>query len=351
MIYLCIFIIVIFLSRLAQGGRPNNVFFLFLAALPLILMAGYRDISVGSDTGAYPVQVYENRQNYEFNLISSIEPLYSFLGYVVYKMNGDFNTLLLLTHSLIIGFFCIGFWRLRNTAPLWLMMFFFCFLFYNMSLQLSRQSVAVAIVFWGSTYLMEKRIWIFLGAIVIGILFHKSAVTAILLIPFYYRESRKLQLLMLFGSIAGLLFYNIFLSNLTSVQVFEKYESYAEGAKFEGQLSSSEFIIRIVFLFVLYLWGGKKISSPVLTLFLMEFIINLFQIRSRFVGRMGMYIYVLYFFYLPLVMTSKQRNIKRILPIIKIAVFSITIFYWWLVYIDHVAGETYPYSSKILGID
>lgn len=352
-IYLIVFTHAILFSVLAQVGKKAlSILFMFFSSAPLVILASFRDMTIGSDTALYPVQALYNGEDYTFSLFSSIEPLYSYLGYIVCLIKGNIYTMLLITHMFIIFFFYYGIWRLRKYVPMWISVFFFCFLFFNMSLQLSRQSIAISLIFLGFTYLQEKKLYIFIITVIVGFLFHKSAIAAVLIIPYIYSSNKKLQLLVLFCVLFVLLSYSIVLNMFTIIQIFEKYQSYAEGEEFEGRMSNSEIILRISFL-IFILYGIRyKSSFNLLLLFLTEFCLNLLQIYSRYVGRIGLYIYVLYFFYLPYLMTCSHNKYKRIkgLPIMRTLIMGLTILYWWFVYINNNAGETYPYTSKILGI-
>lgn len=325
-------------------------FLLYIAAaVPLVIVAANRDIEVGSDTGAYPLQVFDNRHHYEFDLFSSIEPLYAFLGYITLKLNGDFNTLLLITHVIIVGSFWIGFWRMKKEVPLWMSTFFFCFLFYNTSLQISRQSLALGVIFLGFSYLKERKLLIYLISVLVGFFFHKSALAALFIIPFvFFEEKSVLQKLIIFGVVAFLVLFSYFLSSLVAFQMFDKYETYAEGGDYEGKLSYSELILRLLFIYFLIVVSKLKLSSPLVLMFFTEFFLNLLQIRSRFLGRTGYYIYILYFWYIPFNLNNKIRSTNNILW--RFYILAFVFFYWWFVYIYGNAGETYPYTSKILGI-
>lgn len=351
LIYLTIFFFAVVLSCISQKTKKKlSILTYVIAVLPMIIIAGYRDIEIGSDTCAYPLQVYDDRANYSFNALSSIEPLYSFLGHFTYLVKGDFNTLLLITHIIIIGCFFGGFWRLRKEVPLWMSTFFFCFLFYNTSLQISRQSLALGVIFLGFSYLKERKLLIYFISVLVGFFFHKSALAAIFIIPFIYlKENSALQKLILFGVVASLVLFSYFLSSLVAFQMFDKYETYAEGGDYEGKLSYSELILRILFIYFLIVVSKLKLSSPQILLFFTEFFLNLLQIRSRFLGRTGYYMYILYFWYIPFNLNNKIRSTNNILW--RYFIFTFIVIYWWFIYIYGNAGETYPYTSKILGIN
>lgn len=352
MLYIYTFLFSILCSFGAQQQIKKKVLFLLLyaiSALPLILLAGYRDVTVGTDTLAYPMSVYNNAQYYTFSLYTSVEPLYTFLGYISYKLGGDFCIFLLMTHTLIVGCFFFGFWRLRRLAPLWMMTTFFCFLFFNMSIQLSRQSLALGVVFVGFTYLLEKKIWRFIVSVAIGFLFHRSVFFALFFIPFVYIENKRIQFWCFVGSIMTVLLYDVSLSYIVAIRGFEKFQNYSEFGAYEGFFSYSELFIRVLFICVILYLSKLKYSKSILLLFLTEFVLNLMQTKSRYVGRISLPMYILYFYYLPYFLTHISRRIRTSV-MVKISVFSFVVFYWWFVYIYKCAGETYPYTSKILGI-
>lgn len=350
--YILIFSFSILFAYLSHRYRHNifiSIMFYMIAAVPLIVAAGYRDITIGSDTNAYPVTVFENRKYFSFSLYGIIEPLYCFLGYITYILHGSFYTLLLITHSIIIGGFFWAFWRLRKTSPLWLSTSFFCFLYYNTSIQISRQALAIAIVFLGFTYLREKKLYVFLLSVIIAFLFHRSAIGAILFIPFfYYNKEKWIQQAVLLGVIITFFMFAEVLSNLTFIQGFDKYESYYNGF-YEGKLSYSELLLRITFLLFLFYVSRWKCNKSIILLFLVEFFLNLFQVKSRWLGRIGMPIFILYFYYIPCLLTIKKRMTNQYAP--HIIIISFVLLYWWFVFVYGNAGSTVPYTSKILGID
>lgn len=345
LLYITTFIISILSGHIAQCFENNKFARYFYSAISigsLVILAGCRDITIGSDTIAYPMTVYKNASNYEFSLVGLIEPLYGFLGYIVYTLDGGFNMLLFITHLIIVSAFYIGFWRLKNQVPIYMCMFLFCFLFFNMSLQISRQAIAVSLVFLGFTYLKEKQLKIFLFFIVLATLFHKSSLMAVLIIPFVFWKKTKFEYIIIITCILMIFLYDYTLSHVALLQGLDKLEAYGTGEDYKGKLSYSEFILRLFFLSFLFF---KADSKHVLLMFISELLINLLQIKSRFVGRAGMYLYILYFYYIPLYM--KKSKMFSIL-FNRWSIISFVIFYWWFVYIYGNAGDTYPYSSKIL---
>lgn len=368
MIYIFIFSIAIFFAYIAyrNSNTMTNVVLLFCSMLPLIILAGCRDETIGTDVIAYPVQglLYTSGTTSLSNLslIAGLEPGYLLLAWIANLYDGQLSTLLTLTQIVITTCFYIGFYRVRKYVPLWLSVMLYCFLFYNMGLNMMRQQLAMSVVFLGFTTMLPdlglrgrhkltlRDVVKFAIFILVAFTFHKSALVAVLLIPVLYFRSTKINLICIAGVIVSFFLYSLLLSRLSVVQGFEKLEQYEVGGRYQSALSSSEFILRIVFLFTIY--KSKRILSPIyrsiLTVFVMEFVLNLFQLKSAFFGRVGYYFYMLYLPYMSYVIANTIQKSKYDLK--SLSLTSLIVFYWWFVYISGQAGYTYPYSSKILDL-
>lgn len=144
--------------------------------------------------------------------------------------------------------------------------------------------------------------------------------------------------------------YTSLLNHISSLQGFEKLESYSEDGDYKAAFSISEFILRICFLYVLLVSRTKFGSAylSIMTVFVIEFVLNLFQLKSAFFGRIGYYNYILYIPYISYSILNKKGKIEK--SLLAFSVLSLVVFYWWFVFIYGNAGGTYPYTSKILDI-
>jgi len=358
MIYFVVFTISIILSYIAsQNERNKAVFFFFslLAVLNLVIFAGYRDETVGWDVQTYPIlslqATAQTSPSDFFTLTGIIEPMYLLLAWISNIINGKLSTLLLLTQGIITTCFYIAFIRLRKEIPIGVSMFFFCFLMYNMGLNIMRHELAMSLVFLGATYLRERKLKIFIIYVCIAFLFHKSALMAFLLIPFLYVENKRIAQIVIIGFIVSFFLYTTLIMKLSSFQGFEKFETYTDKNAYGSAFSYSEFIIRIILVLLLYKNIRKKDKEgrKILLMFIGESFLNLFQLKSAFVGRIGYYFYMMYLLYIPiyLMKTKLSLNIHQSFSYI---IIPLVVLFWWYVNIYSLAGATYPYSSKILGI-
>lgn len=332
--------------------------FSLISLMPLLLIGGFRDLTVGSDTMAYPISsiqlINENNQISALT-IANVEILYLALAYIsVIWFGGDIQTMLFITNAIIILTFYWGFVRVRKYTPLGITMFIFLFLFYNMMLSMQRQGIAMGLVFLAYTFIFRRQLIPFFVLIFIAILFHKSAIASLLTVPCLFSKKTKYNKYIIFASFFLLIAYNLILQHFTVFNFFAKYESYSSKGEFsEGGFSNSEFILRLIFLIYIYTYSSKELKKKSLfknitALLISEFFLNLLQIHSQFMGRLGYYIYTLYIIFLPYFIHYNKKKKKSYFPIVSVSV--LIIFYWWFVYIYNNSGETYPYTSKILGL-
>lgn len=76
--------------------------------------------------------------------------------------------------------------------------------------------------------------------------------------------------------------------------------------------------------------------------------INLLQLKSAFVGRLGYYYYMCYIFIIPQYIFNRSINKHKFFY--QLLVLFIVIVYWFFIFIYKDSGSTYPYKSVILNI-
>ena len=361
--YFVIFLFSILFSFYADKTYKNKVLFLFfsmLAITPLILMAGYRDENIGVDTLAYPQQTLDFIESIDnisqLNLLGLIvEPLYVLLGKISFLIGGNnLMVLLLFQHIIIVSNFYIAFVKFRNNVPIWIGMTMFCFLFYNMSLNLQRQMIAISFIFLATIYLLNGKKNKSIILYIIAFLFHKTSIIALLIYVSLYKRNVKWCKYSIAFSFLLLIAYSEIMSLIVKLPYFSKYMTYQQGNTYDSFFSITEFVTRLFFLWILFRYSiltrKSILSQCVFLLFICEFIINLTQLYSQFVGRFGYGLFVLYALFLPYFAFCYKNNTGRIRIRKVITSISITfiIFSWWYVYIISNAGETYPYSSRLI---
>lgn len=163
------------------ADKRNNKAFLWVIILSLTLTAGLRAFSVGFDTQNYVEKfsyIYRGMFRYAYGLEESFKYICYGILRVVPNVSFLLGVLALITNACII----LRFWELRKIASLPCMVLFYYMSFYFMSLNVMRQFVAVAILFWGTRYLGQKKFLRFVICVCVASLFHRTAIVGLLLI-------------------------------------------------------------------------------------------------------------------------------------------------------------------------
>ena len=171
MVYIICFLISSLFFWLSEKQKKNTVFFASIAIFIPCFLAGIRADSVGTDVSVYLEPMILNAksaQNFQSYLLSSwqqgwvvrgvndIEIGFSFLVYSIIKLFNSRHVLQFVIQALTIIPIYIGLVK-RKEKNLWIgMLVYFCF-FYNISLNIMRQAIAMAFVFCAFQYLMEKK--------------------------------------------------------------------------------------------------------------------------------------------------------------------------------------------------
>ena len=360
MIYSLVFIWAVFFSKFIPQDN-KNISLIFLVTLilltPILCVGGFRDITIGIDTQAYPVEAYyfvqQNNELIDY-FSSNIEALYLFTAYIVYHfISTDFSALLFVTNAIIICVFYIGLLNIRKGISFEVSILLFLCLFFNMFLSMQRQGLAMAFVFLGLTYMMKRKLLLTALCILVGFFYHKSAIVSVLCIPVLYYQKAIVNKYILIGVALFVAFFSVALNYFTTFDTFAKYDTYGKGGDyFEGAFSLSELVLRIVLLGVFWFGVEKKYKDnryfSYLTILLCDFMINLLQLKSAFVGRLGYYYYMCYIFIIPQYIFNRSINKHKFFY--QLLVLFIVIVYWFFIFIYKDSGSTYPYKSVILNI-
>lgn len=367
MIYIIVYTFNILLTYIAstciKRHKGISILIFIFIILNLSLFIGYRDYQVGFDTLAYPYDTYieiKNTRNIPIVLkYINIEKGYAILCLICTQICKNFNFFLFVTHLIIVTCFLYSFILLRKKLNVTFSMFMFCFLCLNQSISMSRQYIALGICILSITFFLKGNKKTAFGLMVIAPFFHLSS---LVFIPAYIFFSQLYRLHMskiisLYLILYVFLFinYQFFFSNIISdYNLNEKYLSYANN-QWSGFFSLSEFTVRTTFIIIFFIYSKKQknidlnLRNSLLSIFIVDYTINLLQIQSRFLGRMSLYYYIVYLIALPFILKS-NKNTRNQLILPKCIIVILCIAYWFYVYIISGADGTFPYSSKILGL-
>ena len=227
---ICIVFITISLSTLlfaiaehvkfSYGGRNVNAVIASIAlVIPVIIAASRQIIDLG-DTTLYGRVLYDSAKTMSFmdyyktfhKGYYAIEILYLIISYGISNITYSYHGLLFFI-SIFNNFLIYdGLKKLKAhfNIEVWFAMFIFYFLYYGQTLNIVRQSLAVAIVFWGIHLIFEKKPLKFFLCVLMASLIHVSAVLGVTLYILYsllYNKKYRKQKVFI---IALIMFFLVF---------------------------------------------------------------------------------------------------------------------------------------------
>lgn len=150
-IYLVAFVFHIALLYLSAriGDKRFGLFLAIISVLPLCVVAGARDITVGTDTSAYPLSCFNASQVYSpigaLSACSDQEPLFVLLFWFLGRLTGDFNAVLFFCEVLIfLPYVLVAKKQFPQGYPV--IGFFLCFIVFGYTLNILRQCLATSML-------------------------------------------------------------------------------------------------------------------------------------------------------------------------------------------------------------
>lgn len=173
--YFVILLISFFLADYAE--KKDSSFFCALVILSLSVFVGLRSEEVGIDTAQY---LYR----YSNCVTNGIEPLFALMILVLYPFKSPSFFLFvcaLIPYSLIIA----RVWKMREILSFRYAVMVLVTAFLPFSMNLMRQFIAIGFVFYGSIFLFKRKTVFYLSLVLLGSLFH---LTALFALPLVYLE-------------------------------------------------------------------------------------------------------------------------------------------------------------------
>lgn len=204
MIYLIGFTLSCFLLYMAERQKRINFLFIvisFLAILIPCLIAGFRADSIGTDVMIYAKPLYQMAEEadsfsdfmtkrwyavWRYKYVTEFERGFCLLVYSVTQLFHSFGAVLFAIEACVVVPVWMGLVRQRRKISISLGMFVFYMLFFNASMNIMRQSIAMALLFLGFSYLIDKSKIKYLCFVILAFFFHKSALIGLLILVLAY---------------------------------------------------------------------------------------------------------------------------------------------------------------------
>lgn len=195
--YLVIFMMSAFLLYVAERIKNPIVkkVIVFFSLMFPIMLAAIRSPEIGTDVKYYAIPHYSQALGcktfsvfaHRFELSFTSEPLYAMILFITTRLTRNYHAALFVFQAITVGFTYLGFKRLKKQfdVPIWLGMTLYYLMYYNVSLNILRQSMAVAVVFYATTFLMDKQTLKYFFFMLIAFFLHSSAVIGFAFLPMY----------------------------------------------------------------------------------------------------------------------------------------------------------------------
>lgn len=370
MIYLICFAISIFLLCIPIKNKTGKLIMVFFSILITCCLAGFRALSVGTDTSDYPLSMYKLAQHSSYGIYMKSRFMHMWKEEYVYDMGIGYSTLIYAITKVFNSFTAILFFTAAiieicvykaifilfkpKYRPISVALFYL--LFYNASLNNMRQSLAMAILLLGFAFLIvHDKKW-FLFAL-IGVTFHKTAICGLIVyVIFAILEYIKYNKIRIGNGYGKKIIMVIFLVMLTAYFIFNidvtrnilskiglaRFLNYFSGAI---NISIGRIVLELPMLLVI-IANWKYMEKKSLKYFILAYsCINLImsQINTMNVlaWRISAYIsiYVIVLFPLAIAECKKTKRVR----LEKMFLYGYGIVYWFYYYYINNLHETLPY--------
>lgn len=315
---ICLFAVFVLLSQVGDKDHRQSVWSnpgWWLSLLILILFAGLRAYSVGTDTYAYLFAFKSYLENLKYTLIpeDKTEEGYLMLQKLAASLSGDFTILLLLISSIVCT--CIYISISKLSEKVWISVFVYLTMgFYTFFFNGARQGIAIAIYTLSFYFLLRKKFIYYTAIVLVAYLFHRSVLLAIpLYFLFHLKFSYKNLLLMVIVSFVAITNVGSFVE--MGAMVSSKYAGYDQGST-GGQLLTLFFIALALFFIVVRNRINERVRptydvylNMLLTGTFVYVVVILSGINVE-TSRLGMYFMITMIFLWPMVFDSVSRQDK-----------------------------------------
>lgn len=361
MIYIICFLFSIFFAKLAQNSYKKNKIigniFSTIAILFPSILAGIRTTDIGIDVDVYVHNnfIWSTYHTSFFVFITKVNSdiLYLALNFIVSRFTTNINVFLFIIQLINTILVYSYIYSKREKHSMAMMYAIYLFMFYNLSLNLVRQSLALSIIVLGFRFVDSKQKLKYYITNIIAIFMHSSAVIAL---PIYFlanmnntKNNKILKIVIIVLLMISIALYKkilIFLINFGILPT--KYLAYLGlYARTSLDFNFAGSLFCVAWLIIYYLVRKRDITNNNYRSYFM--IIGLIFIQLsifvKFADR------VAYYYIIPSYLLG-DRSIEYLFLkskyssfVAKLLLMGLLLFYWYFIFVHFNTGETFPYVS------
>ena len=372
LIYLGCFAVSVLLVSFSNKLKTKNQkrLIAYIGILLPCILAGLRDESIGTDVLVYVKPIFTAAESthsisdffnynwflsWRYKYVYEHEIGFTIFVYIITKITGSFTAVLFSIQLFINVFIYKGIKRIVSNKYVWLGILTFYLMFYNNTLNMMRQWMAMSLLVFGFGYLLKNENSKYFITVICACLFHLSAVFGLFVFTIlkyvknrhsYSNINNVKQIIHFFIVILGSILFVFLASNIGNLLYavgLGRFGIYLSG---DFSLLPNQFLIRLP-MFLILIWTWKEFKEKVincyfyLTVMWIDLVLSQLISINPFAIRISYYFSYLFVFIIPEITGSLKSKGK------KLCVICLTIgylaIYWWFFYVYKGSNETIPY--------
>lgn len=208
-VLIILYVFLILFAKCAE--KKDNKFLLYMIIVVLSFAAGLRNRNVGIDTESY---IYSIENGFPYSWLFD-EVGFRFTANSIFELFHDTTWVMLF--CAIVTDYCIvrRLWDFKEDCSFSFMLFLYMTIHFLGTMNIMRQYVAVALVFWGTRFLEKKQYIIFGIIMILATTLHTTAVLGGLFLAVYIWENasnrHKKWLFLLYAAIVPVVLYGLYI--------------------------------------------------------------------------------------------------------------------------------------------
>lgn len=226
-----------------------------LTLFPLLFLSMFRNYNIGNDTAVY-LNLFKNMQWQsigEYSIQDSrFEIGYLILNKLIHLFTDDKQAILIVTSIMIYGVFAVFIYHYSKIP--WLSVFiFFMGGYFSSSVNIIRLYLALVATMCAYPFVKNRRIIPFVGFVILGFLFHRTAIVFLLAYPLYYLNiNYKTILISVILALAGFVLFTPLLNIL--IKIFPIYQYYFGTDYLDGEVRLAS-ILNLLIMVVIFIFS------------------------------------------------------------------------------------------------
>lgn len=324
-VYIGTFIIACLLARAAE--RTNNKKFVWGVSIVLSLVSCLRHETVGIDTLNY-MNAFEQIINGRLELAYGMEWSFRYICYALSFVIKDARIYLILFSGITTILIVSRLFQMRNWISFTWSIVIYYSMFFMMSMNLTRQFLAVAIVFYATKYIREGKNINFILCVFVSALIHRTSAIGFLYFFFNVLLWKSLSKKQKYITTIFLMFVPF--AMVYAVNMLDSYGKYFESMTFDiGIFLFIKFAVLFASLFFLDFTEEDKLGEIMVQkkftviAYILGLLLTFLGYMFKFVDRIGLYFYIFEAVYVGYIFKQKNTKNNLMLKMLICAVFAV----------------------------